>query len=155
MVIHIRYQDLSAGMHGRAEGAGRGTTVYLRPGLTSAQRSAVLRRLRQEARRGFGPSLPFVQLAVAITADRVRSVAGQVLAAFRLHPAVIGAPALIIAVMAGLFLLTAVPARAPRVPAPSAVSPALVATLVGGTAPVGPGRAPAKLREYFRLPVLS
>jgi hypothetical protein len=154
MVIRIRYQDLSAGMHGKAERSGDRTTVYLRPGLTAAQRSAVLRRLRQEARRDCGPSLPYAQLAIALTADRARSAAGQLFAILRLHPGAILAPALVLGVVAGLLMIAVVPAPVPRPPGPSAVSPALVATMIGGTTAVGPGGTPGRLglREYFRLP---
>jgi hypothetical protein len=142
MVIRIRYWDLSTGLHGKAERTCSGTTVYLQPGLTAAQRSAVLRRLRQEARRGCGPRLPSGQLAAAVVADRARSAVGQVLAIVRLHPAVTLAPALLLGVTAGLFLLAAMPTRAQRQPRPSTVSPTLVASMIGGTVPVGPRRTP-------------
>jgi hypothetical protein len=151
-VVRIQYQDLSSGLHGKAERMGPSTMVYLQPGLTAAQRSAVLRRLRQEARRGCGPQLPSRQLAVAVVADRARSAVGQVLAILRLHPAGALAPALLFGMTAGLFLLVAaVPVQAPRQSGPSAVSPARVATMIGGTAPVGPGRTLGRLREYFRI----
>jgi hypothetical protein len=107
VVVRIRYRDLSAGLHGKAELMGPSTMVYLQPGLTAAQRSAVLRRLRQEARRGCGPQLPSRQLAVAVVADRTRLTVRQVLAIIRLHPAVPLAPALLLGVTAGLFLLVA------------------------------------------------
>jgi hypothetical protein len=126
--------------------------VYLQPGLTAAQRSAVLRRLRQEAQRGCGPQLPSRQLAVAVVADRARSAVRQVLAIIRLHPTTPLAPALLLGVTAGLFLLVAaVPAQVPRQSGPSAVSPARVATMIGGTVPIGPGRTLGRLREYFRM----
>ena len=151
-VVRIQYQDLSSGLHGKAERMGPSTMVYLQPGLTVAQRSAVLRRLRQEARRGCGPQLPSRQLAVAVVADRARSAVRQALAILRLHPAVPLGPALLLGVTAGLFLLVAaVPAQVPRQAGPSAVSPARVATMIGGTVPVGPGRTPGRLREYFRV----
>ena len=149
MVICIRYQDLSTGLHGKAERIDSSTTVYLQPGLSAAQRGAALRRLRQEARRGCGPSLPSGQLAAAVVADRVRFAIRQMLAITRLHPAATLAPALLLGVTAGLFLLAAAPARAHKQPRP-AVSPALVASMIGGTVPVGPARALGRLREYFR-----
>ena len=77
-----------AGMYGRAEGCARGARVYLLPGLTAGQRKAVIRRLRQEASRGFGPPLPLPQLALALGFDRVRTAARIVGAMVRLHPAV-------------------------------------------------------------------
>jgi hypothetical protein len=84
IVIRIRYLDLSGALDGTAVTAGRSTTVYLRPGLTGPQRSAALRRMRQEARVGRGPRLPFGQLAVALAADRIRSSAGRALVVIRL-----------------------------------------------------------------------
>jgi len=48
-VIKIRYRDadeLSPGLHAAAVNHGRDTTVYLLPGLTTAERRAALRRLR-------------------------------------------------------------------------------------------------------------
>jgi len=154
IVISIRYQDLSTGLHGKAERMGSSTTVYFQPGLTAAQRSAALRRLRQEARRGCGPRLPSGQLAVAVVTDRARSTVGQVFAVIRLHPAATVASALLLGVTAGLFLLVAEPARPHRPPRPSPVSPAFVATMTGGTVPVGPGTVLGGLREYFRGPPL-
>jgi hypothetical protein len=106
-VIRIRYLDLSAGMHGRAWSAGRTTTVYLCPGLTGAQRSGALRRLRQESRMGCGPRLPAGPLAVAIGADWIRTAAARLIAIVRLHPAVALAPALLLGVTAALLLASA------------------------------------------------
>jgi hypothetical protein len=83
-VIRIRYKDFSAGthagagLHGRTERCAGTVTVYLLPGLTAWQRRAVIRRLRQEASRGFGPPLPLPQLAIALVADQVRTAAGIV-----------------------------------------------------------------------------
>jgi hypothetical protein len=139
-VIRIRYRDLSTGLHGKAERTAPQTTVYLQPGLTMAQRKAALRRLRQEAQRGCGPRLPAGQLALALAADRARLAIRQVLSIIRLHPATALAPALFVGLSAAMFLVAAVPAQAPRQSGPSAVSPAQVATMIGGTAPVGPGR---------------
>ncbi len=72
-VIRIRYKDFSAGTHdvaglqGRTERCGRAVTVYLLPGLAGWQRSAVIRRLRQEASRGTRPAA-----AAAAAGDRAR-----------------------------------------------------------------------------------
>jgi hypothetical protein len=74
-------------MHGEAERGSRGIVVYLLPGLTSAQRKAALRRLRQEGSRGCGPRLPLRQLTVALVADRLRAGATHTTAAIRQHPA--------------------------------------------------------------------
>ena len=93
------------GWHGRADRAARGVRLYLLPGLTTGQRRAVIRRLRQEASRGFGPPLPLPQLTVALGLDRVRTEARIARAIVRLHPAVTLLPgALVVAVMA-LFVI--------------------------------------------------
>ena len=60
------------GFQGIVERVPRGVTIYLLPGLTSRQRRAVIRRLRQEASRGCGPELPLAQLLVALFLDRIR-----------------------------------------------------------------------------------
>jgi hypothetical protein len=110
-VIRIRYKDFSAGahdvtwLHGRAERCPRGATVYLVPGLTGCQRRAVLRRLRQEASRGFGPPLPLPQLAVAIGLDGLRTAARMAGAVIRLHPAVTLVPGAFAAALMALFVL--------------------------------------------------
>jgi hypothetical protein len=112
-VIRIRYKDFStgvhdhAGLHGKAEGCARAATVYLLPGLTVWQRRAVIRRLRQEASRGFGPPLRQPQLAIAIGVDRVRTAARIVTAIVRLHPAVTLLPSAFVLVMMTLFVIAA------------------------------------------------
>ena len=110
-VIRIRYKDFSAGTHdvaglqGRTERCGRAVTVYLLPGLTGWQRSAVIRRLRQEASRGLGPPLPLPQLALALGLDRVRTAARIVKAMVRLHPAVTLVPGAFVVAMMTLFVV--------------------------------------------------
>jgi hypothetical protein len=110
-VIRIRYKDFSAGTHdvaglqGRTERCGRAVTVYLLPGLTAWQRSAVIRRLRQEASRGLGPPLPLPQLAIALGLDRVRTAARIVKAIVRLHPAVTLVPSAFVVAMMTLFVV--------------------------------------------------
>lgn len=112
-MIRIRYEDFSAGtydpagLHGKAEGGGRAVTVYLLPGLTAWQRRAVIRRLRQEASRGFGPPLPQPQLALALGLDRVRAAARIVTAIVRLHPAVTLLPSALAVAMMTLFVVAA------------------------------------------------
>lgn len=121
-VIHICYENFAAGTHemtglyGRAERSARGVTLYLLPGLTTRQRRAVIRRLRQEASRGFGPPLPLPQLAIALGLDRVRAAVRIAGGLVRLHPAVTLLPsALMVAVMA-LFVIASSdgPGGAPR-----------------------------------------
>jgi hypothetical protein len=111
-VIRICYENFSAathdvtGLHGKAERCARGVTLYLLPGLTTGQRRAVIRRLRQEASRSCGPPLPLPQLAVAVGLDRVRTAARIAGAIVRLHPVVTLLPgAFMVAVMA-LFVIT-------------------------------------------------
>jgi hypothetical protein len=111
VVIRIRYKDFSAGTHdvaglqGRTERCGRAVTVYLLPGLTGRQRSAVIRRLRQEASRRLGPPLPLPQLAIALGLDRVRTAARIVKAIVRLHPAVTLVPGACVVAMMTLFVV--------------------------------------------------
>ncbi len=130
-MIRISYKDFSAGthhmagLHGRVERCARGVTIYLLPGLTSCQRRAVIRRLRQEASRGFGPPLPGPQLAMALGWDRLRSAAGLVRAMVRLHPAVTLVPSAIVVVMATLFVLA------------SAGRPGIPPGMRGGLADIG------------------
>jgi hypothetical protein len=121
-VIRIRYPDFSsgasdlAGLHGIAEPSARGVTVYLLPGLTGRQRKAVIRRLRQEASRGFGPALPLFWLVIALCVDRMRMAVGTALAVFRLHPTATLLPGVAAAAMA-LFVLSSTggaPGPAPR-----------------------------------------
>jgi hypothetical protein len=91
-------------VHARAVRAGRSTTVYLQPGLTGAQRKAALRRLRQEARMGCGPSLPLGPLAAARGADAMMRAVRQLAAIIRLHPVGILLSALLLTAMAALLL---------------------------------------------------
>ena len=141
-MICIRYRDLSAGLHGKAECAGRSTTVYLVPGLTRAQQNAALRRLRQESRMGCGPRLSAVQLALAVVADRIRTGLGQMLAVIRLHPALTMLPTLLIATLAWLFVAsmpahlgTLPSSQGPAAVSPGAVSPEVVVTVIGASVP--------------------
>jgi hypothetical protein len=112
-VIRIRYRDFSAGthevagLHGRVERCPRGVTVCLLPGLTARQRRIVIRRLRQEASRGFSPALPLPQLAIALGLDRIRTAARVVRAIVRLHPAVTLVPSAFVVAMVTLFVIAA------------------------------------------------
>ena len=112
-VIRIRYRDFSAGthevagLHGRVERCPRGVTVCLLPGLTARQRRMVIRRLRQEASRGFSPALPLPQLAIALGLDRIRTAARVVRAIVRLHPAVTLVPSAFVVAMVTLFVIAA------------------------------------------------
>jgi hypothetical protein len=95
-----------AGLHGRAERGPQGVTVYLLPGLTTWQRRAVIRRLRQEASRGFGPPLPLSQLALALCLDQVRTAARVAGGIIRLHPAAALVPGAFAVAVLALLLVT-------------------------------------------------
>jgi hypothetical protein len=95
-----------AGLHGRAERGPQGVTVYLLPGLTTWQRRAVIRRLRQEASRGFGPPLPLPQLALALCLDQVRTAVRVAGAIIRLHPAAALVPGAFAVAVLALLLVT-------------------------------------------------
>jgi hypothetical protein len=115
-MIRVRYchpRDLSPGLNARVACHGRGTTIYLVPGLTADERRAVLRRLRQTARMGSGPELPAAQLVRALLADRIRTAAGRASAIFRLHPAGSALPVLLLS--AGVIVFLALSAVSSRV----------------------------------------
>jgi hypothetical protein len=135
------------GLHGRAERGARGVNVYLVPGLTTGQRRAVIRRLRQEASRGFGPPLPVPQLAVALAADRVRTAAGIARAIVRLHPAVALVPSGFVAAMMALFVVAS--AGGPAVtPAPGSRGElAEAGVFAGGARVVRTGAALAQVNS--------
>ena len=137
------------GLHGRAERCARGVTVYLVPGLTAWQRRAVIRRLRQEASRGFGPPLPAPQLAVALGADRVRTAAGIVRAIVRLHPAIALVPSGFVVAMMALFI--AASAGAPAItPAPGSRGLAEAAVFDDGAQVVSAVSTEAALTQVTR-----
>jgi hypothetical protein len=112
-VIRIRYEDFSAGTHdvtgwhGKAARGARGITLSLLPGLTAGQRRAVIRRLRQEASRGFGPPLPAPQLAIALAFDRLWTAVGTARTIVRLHPVVTLVPGAFVMVVVALFVIAA------------------------------------------------
>jgi hypothetical protein len=114
-MIKIRYCDsneLSPGLHAAAERHGHSTTVYLLPGLSTAQRHAALRRLKISAGRGYDPKLPALQLALALLADRIRTALGLAGAVFRSHPAGSTVPVMVVSAGAITFLaLSAVSIR--------------------------------------------
>ncbi len=115
-MIRIRYKNLSPGLHGTAERSRRRTTVYLLPGLTGGQRRAALRRLRQEASRGYGPALPELGLAFALAADRFRMGLRHAVAVVRLHPAGSLLPTMLAGVLMALFVLASMSVRMGQAP---------------------------------------
>jgi hypothetical protein len=86
-MIKIVYGDLTAGLNGDAVHRGSGVAVVLVHGLTHQQRKAVLRRLRQAARRNQKPPLPLGPLTFALAVDQLSRWAGNLAAIVRLHPA--------------------------------------------------------------------
>ena len=149
-MIRIRYRDFSAGTHdftglrGVARQDGRGVTVYLIPGLTAGERRAVLRRLRQEASRGFGPPLPLFAFAFALCADRVRTATGTGVAIIRLHPAVTLVPGALVAAVMALFIFASAGRPVDFTPGPQvhglALSPGAGAGQIGGRRQASPGQ---------------
>jgi len=138
-MIKIRYRDpneLSPGLFAAAESHGRGTTVYLLSGLTSAERQVALRRLRLSARMGHGIRLPAAQLGLALVADWVRTGIGRAGAVFRSHPAGSAVPVMVVSAGAIAFLL--LPAVSIRVlhpgPAPNQLPPSSPAPSVSAVA---------------------
>jgi hypothetical protein len=99
------------GFHGRAELCGHGVTVYLLPGMTRWQRNAVLRRLRMEASRGYGPALPLPELVFALAVDRVRTALRITAGAVRLHPSRTLLPSAAAVLLMAFFILASAGSR--------------------------------------------
>jgi hypothetical protein len=144
-VIRVRRRDFVSGSHhvtgfqGIVERVPRGVTIYLLPGLTSRQRRAVIRRLRQEASRGCGPELPLAQLLVALFFDRVRGALRLAAGAVRLHPGTTLLPAAFVAAVMTLFVVAsagvgAVPVVRPALAASQSDSALRSTVRVGGGA---------------------
>ncbi len=142
-MIRIRYRaanELAPGLHAAAERRGRNTTVYLLPGLTTAERRAALRRLRISARVGRNPRLPAAQLRLALLADRIRTSLGWAGAVFRSHPAGSTVPVMVISAGAIAFLaLSAVSIQVIHTPRASGQPLAAGLPNASGTIPVGSG----------------
>jgi hypothetical protein len=85
-MVKIRYAELPAGLHVATEAFNGCTIVYLKPGLTSAQRKDALTVARRSARFDHGPSLPTLDMAFALAADRTRTTAQITTTAMRKHP---------------------------------------------------------------------
>ncbi|HTR94160.1 MAG TPA: hypothetical protein VMI73_20690 [Trebonia sp.] len=119
-----------------------GVTVYLVPGLTVRERKAVLRRLRQEGSRGFGPPLPLLALALGLCADKLRTTAGTGAALIRLHPAVTLLPGLFVAAVMTLFVFASAGRPVEFTPGP-AVDGLALSRGVDVSQPGGPQAAPA------------
>jgi hypothetical protein len=85
-MVKIRYAELPAGLHVATEDRDGCTIVYLLPGLTPRQRQAALTFARRGARIGHGPSLPAIDMAFAVAADRARTTGRTITAVLRRHP---------------------------------------------------------------------
>jgi hypothetical protein len=140
-------------MHARVEYAGRSTAIYLQPGLTGAQRAAAVRRLRQEARMGRGPSLPCARLALACATDWVKCGTRQLIAIVRLHPVGTLLPAMLFSAMAGLFLY----ASGPALPAPADPGQVAQSTMTCAASPELAAKmlvVPDNQQQCDRVPVM-
>jgi len=102
-MVKIRYAELPAGLHVVTEERDGSTIVYLQPGLTPSQRRAALTFARLSARIGHGASLPPVDLAFALTADRFRTTGRNLAFAVRRHPMLL-LP--LVAVVSGVIVVT-------------------------------------------------
>jgi hypothetical protein len=146
-LIKIRYADLPAGLHVRAEASGRNTIIYLLPGLTHAERRAALLRARSSASMGHGPRLPAASVAAAVARDRVAATARNGATAFRAHPLLLLPPVLVIAsATLAYVMLSAVSITFPEATpggtahsAPAAPGPVPGAGGGGGAGPAPPG----------------
>ena len=150
-MIKIVYGDLTAGLNGDAVRRGSGVAVVLVEGLTHQQRKAVLRRLRQAARRSQKPPLPLGPLTLALAVDLLRRWTGNLAAIIRLHPAGTLVPSFGAAALIAAFLMASVSvhlrygASAP-VPQAGALRPLVIPVArVPGRAVTGPpGRSPGR-----------
>lgn len=116
-MVKIRYSELPSGLHVRAMKHGRHAIIYLKPGLTPAERHAALIRVRSGSRMGLGPQLHALGMAVAIGADWIGTTTRHGVAAVRRHrvllipPLVLLVSAAIVFVLMSLVTLTQAPSR--------------------------------------------
>ena len=114
-MVKIRYAELPVGLHVATEAGDRCTIVFLKPGLTRVQRKDALTVARRSARFGHGPSLPTLDMAFALAADRTRTTARITTSALRHHPLLL-LPVLVLvlgiiatSIMASAAIIAAVP----------------------------------------------
>ncbi|HEY2288633.1 MAG TPA: hypothetical protein VGH88_23065 [Streptosporangiaceae bacterium] len=148
-MIKIRYADLPAGLHVRAERSGRSTVIYLLPGLTHTERRAALLRARRSSGLGHGPQLPAGSVAAAVARDRIAATARKGAAAFRAHPLLLLPPVLIAAsATLAYVMMSAVsitfPQSAPGGPARPGPSATSGGTPSASGSPGVPGAGPAR-----------
>src|SRR5580698_9533559 len=104
-MVKIRYSELPAGLHVSAEHDGRDTIIYLQPGLTPEQRRAALVRVRSSARMGHWPGITSFGMAVAVSADKLRTTVRNGAAAMRGHPLLLLPPLILLVSGAIIFVL--------------------------------------------------
>jgi hypothetical protein len=131
-MVKIRYSELPSGLHVSAIRHGRRAVIYLKPGLTPAERHAALIRVRSSGRMGHGPQLHPFGLAVAIGTDWVRTTTRNGLAAVRGHPVLLLPPLILLVSTAIVFILMSFVTLtlAPRQPQAAGTLPRL-----GGASP--------------------
>lgn len=114
-MVKIRYAELPAGLHVATEVGEGCTIVYLKPGLTKAQRKDALTVARRSARFGHGPSLPTLDMAFALAADRTRTATRIFTTAMRKHPLLLLPLVALVAgiIAAGVLASTAIVITAP------------------------------------------
>jgi hypothetical protein len=143
-MVKIRYAELPAGLHVATEAADRCTIVYLKPGLTKAQRKDALTVARRAARFGHGPSLPTLDMAFALAADRTRAATRIFTVAMRKHPLLL-LP--LVALVAGIIAAGVLASGAIVITAPphlrSAQSGDLSQFNLGPLGSLGPSPSPA------------
>lgn len=100
----IRYAELPAGLHVSAVPRGPDTIIYLQPGLTAAQRRAALARVRSSGRMGHGPPVSATRMAVAVSADKLRTTVRNGFRAMRGHPLLL-VPPLVVLVFTALLVV--------------------------------------------------
>jgi hypothetical protein len=128
--MKIRYLELPSGLHVSATKHGRRTIIYLKPGLTPAERHAAFTWVRSSGRMGQGPELHPLGMAVAIGADWTRTTTRNGLAALRSHPVLLLPPLILLVSTAIVFILMSFVTltMAPRPPQAASIGP-------GGPAP--------------------
>jgi len=142
-MVKIRYAELPAGLHVATEADDRCTIVYLKPGLTRAQRKDALTVARRSARFGHGPSLPALDMAFALAADRTRTTGRIVASAMRKHPLLL-LPLLVLIlgiIAAGILASAAVGVTAPA-PGAAAESGSLIPVNIGRLVSPGASHVP-------------
>jgi hypothetical protein len=122
-MVKIRYSELPSGLHVSAAKHGRRTVIYLKPGLTPAERHAALIRVRSSGRMGHGPQLPALGMAAAIGSDWLRTTSRNGAKALRSHPVLLLPPLILLVSTAIVFILMSFVTLTIGPRQPSAVGP--------------------------------